>query len=318
MEHDAWFFIGVFIFVFLMWVATGGPLHPLSFAGPQLAEPDVLGGGTYLSLPRASLGIGSSNISLPGSSSGGGSLLGGSSGSVPTFTGGSVFGTPSPYRGIVVMNHGVSGAGSSDPRSEYIQLYVPSGSGVPVDISGWELVSDASGNGSYIPRGTEVPMSGTINAVQDIVLLPGTRAYVISGQSPIGASFRENKCIGYYSNFQTFYPSLPQTCPMPSDELAANYGSYYLRDSACIDYVNKLSRCQVALSPPVTVSGACQSFLVKYLNYNGCAEEHRQDADFLGDTWRIYLGRSAPMWRPQHELVKLVDKDGKTVDAFSY
>ena len=322
MEHDAWFFIGVFIFIFLIWVATGGPLHPISFTGPTLAEPGALGGGTYLQLPRAPFGIGGTNISLPGSTEGGGAVTGSSGGSsdtLPTFTGGGVFGVPSPYRNIVRMNHYVSGAGSADPRNEYLEISVPQNvGGIPVDLSEWTLASDASGATTRIPKGTEIPISGTVNAAEDIVLAPGTRAIVISGQSPIGASFRENKCIGYFSTFQTFYPTLPQNCPAPSDELASFYGSNYISDAPCIDKVNKLSRCQVMLSPPAGTSGACQNFMVKYLNYNGCVTAHRNDADFLGDTWRIYLGRSNSMWRTQHELVKLLDINGKTVDAFSY
>ena len=111
---------------------------------------------------------------------------------------------------------------------------------------------------------------------------------------------------------------MPQTCPAPSNELAALYGSSYIRDASCIEEVNKLSRCQVTLSPPVTVSSACQSFLVKYLNYNGCVDAHRNDADFEGDTWRIYLGRTTPLWRARNEVVKLLDAKGNTVDAFSY
>ncbi|OGG78053.1 hypothetical protein A3A36_02680 [Candidatus Kaiserbacteria bacterium RIFCSPLOWO2_01_FULL_52_12b] len=66
------------------------------------------------------------------------------------------------------------------------------------------------------------------------------------------------------------------------------------------------------------MSGSCQSFLIKYFNYNGCVDAHKNDADFSGDTWRIYLGRTTPMWRAQHEVVKLIDVNGKTVDAFSY
>jgi hypothetical protein len=318
MEHDAWFFIGVFVFIFLVWIATGGPLHPISFTGPRLALPGVLGGGTYLSLPQARYGVGDSNVSLPGSSNGGGSVPNIQETPVPVFVGGSVFGQPSPYRELVTMNHYVSGAGSADPKNEYIEIRVAQNAGVPVNISGWSLSSDATGNSIGIPKGTEVPTSGTVNAVQDIVLSPGDRAIVISGQSPIGASFRENKCIGYFSTFQTFSPSLPQNCPTPNNELTSFYGTGYIRDSACINYVNKLSRCQVVLTPPVTVSGACQSFLVQYLNYNGCVTAHRGDADFKGNTWRVYLGRSNSMWRTQNELVKLLDVKGKTVDAFSY
>ena len=317
MEHDAWFFVGIFVFIFIVWIATGGPMHPLAFSGPTLAEPGALGGGTYLSLPKAPFTIGSADVSLPGSSNGEG-VPGNTGITFPSFVGNNDFGPLSPYHGIVSMNHYVSGAGSADPANESIEITVAQNANVPVDLTGWTLESDATGAASVIPKGTEVPTSGIVNAVQDIVLTPGERALVISGQSPIGASFRENKCIGYFSSFQQFSPPLPQNCPLPSDELASFYGTGYIRDASCIDYVNTLSRCQVALTPPVNVSGACQTFLVKYLNYNGCVEAHKADADFEGDTWRIYLGRTDSMWCTQHEVVKLLDAQGKIVDAFSY
>ncbi|MDO8593631.1 MAG: hypothetical protein Q7R59_01895 [bacterium] len=313
--HDAWFFIGIFVFIFLIWIATGGPLHPIAFTGPSLAQPGVLGGGTYLQLPRSPYGLGSANVSLPGSSSGGSTQ---SNEPAPSSLGGSVFGPSSSYRSVVSLNHYVSGAGSSNPSNEYIELYVAQDAGTPVTISGWTLSSDATGSSITIPRGTEVPVSGTVNASQDIVITPGKRALLISGQSPIGASFRENKCIGYFSTFQQFSPSLPQNCPPPSDELSSYYGAGYIRDVACIDYTNKLSRCQVVLSPPTGVSVTCQNFLTQYLNYNGCLGAHQNDADFKGDTWRVYLNRTTSMWRTKYEIVRLTDATGKTVDAFSY
>lgn len=317
MGHDAWFFVGIFVFIFLIWAATGGPTHPISFTGPSLAQPQELGGGTYLQFPRAPFGIGGSYISLPGSSDGG-SDWESSRTSVPILIGGSIFGTPSPYRGLVTMNQYVSGAGSSEPEHEYVEIAVSQNAGVPVTLSGWTLVSDASGKSAPIPKGTEVPTGGTVNASEDVVLTPGTRALIISGRSPIGASFRENKCIGYFSTFQKFSPPLPQNCPAPVDELASFYGSNLIRDGACIDYTKTLSRCQVTLTPPVSMSNTCQNFLVKYLNYNGCVNAHRSDTNFMGDTWRIYLGRTSSMWRTRNEVVKLLDSQGKTVDAFSY
>lgn len=316
MEHDAWFFIGVFVFIFLIWIATGGPIHPLAFSGPRLAQPEELGGGTYLSLPRAPFMIGDSNVSLPGSTGGG--AVGGSNVSVPSLISGTAFGAISPYRGLVSMNHYVSGAGAADPQNEYIEINVSQSARTPINLSGWTLRSDATGASAIIPKGTEIPISGTINASEDLLLPAGMRAIVISGRSPIGASFRENKCIGYFSNFQKFYPTLPQNCPPASDELESFYGSGYVSDAVCINYVNKLPRCEVALSPPATVSGACQDFMVKYLNYNGCMEAHQQDIDFKGDAWRVYLNRSNAMWRSRHEIVKLLDASGKTVDAFGY
>ena len=320
MQHDAYFFIGVFVFIFLIWVATGGPTHPLAFSGPKLSSPQELGGGSYLSLPRAPFAVGGTEVHLPGSSNGGYAPVNPYTGSSATFStttqNGVVIGTPSYYRGSISLNGYVSGAGG-DAQTEYVQLHVNSNSTVPVDISGWTIESEATGAAIVIPKGTGVPTSGIVNSAQDIILTPGENAMLISGRSPIGASFRENKCIGYFSQFQTFSPPLPQTCPMPSQELTSFY-SVYLRDASCINYVNNLSRCQATLTPPLSVSGQCQSFLVKYLNYNGCVDAHKSDADFAGDTWRIYLGRTNAMWRSSHEQVKLLDASGKTVDVFSY
>lgn len=313
MEHDAWFFVGVFVFIFIIWVAAGGPEHSIAFTGPTIGEPFPLGNGFYLQLPQAPFAIGNSNVSLAGSSNG----AGGSQTSASSL-GGVAFGSPSLYRGLVTLSEYVSGAGSSNPGNEYVELSVAQNAGVPVDLTGWTIESGATGNAAVIPKGTEVPTSGIVNAIQDIVLNPGESAVLVSGQSPIGASFRENKCTGYFGDFQTFSPPLPQNCPDPSDELDSFYGADYIRDEECIDYVKTLSRCQAALTPPAGASSACQSFIINYLNYNGCVTAHQNDADFEGDTWRIYLGRSTSMWRTQNEVVKLIDASGNTVDEFSY
>src|ERR1035437_2472587 len=105
MQHDAFFFIGVFVFIFLIWVATGGPTHPLAFTGPSLSEPGALGGSSYLSLPQSPFPIGTSQTVLPGSSN---SYTSGSPGSnsnaTPAPLAGIAFGPPSIYRGVVTLN----------------------------------------------------------------------------------------------------------------------------------------------------------------------------------------------------------------------
>lgn len=310
MQHDAWFFIGIFAFIFLVWLATGGPTHPLAFSGPRLSLPGVLGGGTYISLPQAPQ-IGGGGVSLPGSTNEGGFSQ------TPASPNGSDFGPPSTYRGAVSLTHYVSGAGG-DPGNEYVELSVRQNASAPVTITGWTLESDASGKAAVIPGGTAVPTSGVVNAAEPITLRPGDRAIIISGSSPIGASFRENKCIGYFGAFQSFSPPLPQNCPLPSEELKTRYGPDYLRDASCVDYVATRRRCDVTLSPPPTLSGACQNFLASSLNYNGCVNAHQGDSDFRGTVWRVYLGRTTPLWRTRHELVKLFDASGKTVDVFMY
>ena len=313
MAHDGWFFVGVFVFIFLIWVATGGPTHPLSFTGPTLAQPGPLGGGTYLSLPRAMFGIGSSTASLSGTSDGSSA----DSKPMPSLEG-VAFGPPSVYRAQISMSHYVSGAESSNPADEYLTLSLSQNATGPVTLSGWTLLSAASRKSAMISGGTEVPVSGAVNANVPIVLKPGDRALIISGRSPIGDSFRENKCTGYLNQFQKFSPPLPNSCPTPDSELATYYGPDYIRDARCIDYVRTLPRCHAVLTPEADLTRTCLNFLTHYLTYNSCVNVHNGDQNFTGTTWRIYLGRTTPLWRQRHEVVKLLDSENKTVDAFSY
>lgn len=327
LQHDSIFFIGVFIFIFLIWLVTGGPTSQLAFNGPLLAGPDAIGGGTYLSFPRSPNVIGSSGV---GQSRASGVSTEGSGNSYGTGISyqdqqavddaikTAAFGPPSTYRGTVTLNHYVSSAGNSDAKKENIQLYLSSNASGPVTLTGWTLQSEVSGKAAALPKGTEVPRSGVINESEPIVLYPGDRATIASGRSPIGASFRENVCIAYFGQFQTFSPSLPNSCPMPNSELTSRYGADLIRDPACIDYVDRLSRCTLVLSPPVGLSSACQNFLITYLNYNGCINAHERDYNFKGTAWRIYLGRDTSLWRTSREVVKLLDASGKTVDMFTY
>jgi hypothetical protein len=82
--------------------------------------------------------------------------------------------------------------------------------------------------------------------------------------------------------------------------------------------VDTISRCTLSISPPTTVSTACASFLENYLSYSGCLSAHQNDTDFKSKTWRIYLERTAAMWRTKDEVIKLIDNNGNTVDAFTY
>ncbi|HEX8946633.1 MAG TPA: hypothetical protein VF829_00245 [Candidatus Paceibacterota bacterium] len=301
---DTFFILGIFGFVFLLWLSGGGPNRPLSFAGPVLRGSNSL----YIQTP---------GTLYTSTSTGAGSRFGSSNifGETPSAA---AFGTPSTHRGTVTLSHYVSDAAATDPAHEYVTIRLSSDASAPVDISGWRLVSDTSGASATIPKGTEVPRSGLINATQPIVLNPGDLATVSSGRSPIGASFRENLCIGYFAQYQPFYPPLPITCPTPYDELKSYYGENPERDTACIAYTQGLNRCTLVATPPVNLSGTCASFLTTHINYHGCVNAHENDPHFKGITWRVYLGRDKSMWHKQYEVVRLLDADGKTVDMFSY
>lgn len=331
MQHEAWFFIGLFVFIFVVWIALGGPARPPAVNVPRFSSSSEaatatpsMWSGSSIALPHAPFAVGTTRTGFGGSAPSEAPPLV----EVP----GVIFTPSSPYRGLVSMNSYVGNASSSDAREEYVQISVAQSAHGPINITGWVLRSGATGRYAYIPRGTALPTSGVVNPVADITLTPGERAYLISGTSPVGASFRENKCIGYFEAYQDFAPTLPQQCPSGGDELASLYGTPYIHDPKCIDYAETVPRCRVPVPPAsADLSLTCEEFFEARLNYNGCVEAHGGDADFAGDTWRIYLGRKndkpflredtaayGPLWRDRHEVVELIDKKGYTVDAFAY
>ncbi len=326
--EDGFFIIGVFAFMFVLWIVTGGPTRPLSLAGPVLYTTISSGGTaryTGATIPRSGYFYSSNGKHTTQYENNKqiaqkiyqinqqvNQLSNGVSNAV-------LFGTPSPYRGEVFLNNSVWGAGSSNPSKEYLILRVSSDAPRPVNISGWHLESATTGKEMTIPKGTEVPNSGVINAVQPIIISPGDKAIISSGQSPIGASFRENVCTGYFAQYQSFHPSLPLICPTPESELKNFYGKQqYNKNVACIKKVQNIQRCTLVGTIPQGLTTSCTTFLTDYMNYNGCINVHKNDIGFLGSTWRVYLGRTNNMWRSNHEIVKLLDAQGKTVDMFSY
>lgn len=324
---DAYFFIGLFAFIFIIWVTAGGPSKPLSFAGPFLTTNIASNGISYKgsgipSTPAVDFSLtrnGYSKTQRFNSISQQVNNISTKVNSLSKKVSRTVaFGPPSPYRGKVFMYHYVSNPGTSNPNKEHLTLRVATNVQSSIDISGWKIKSGATGVAASIPLGTKVPRSGIINPIQPIVLQPGDMAIISSGRSPIGASFLENTCTGYFTQYQSFSPTLPRVCPIPYNELKKFYGQNYIRDSRCINYVRTINRCTTSITPPVGVTSACAAFLVNHLNYNGCVSAHENDSNFKETTWRVYLGRNKSMWRKRYEVVKLLDSNGKTVDMFSY
>lgn len=324
LKHDAMFFVAALFFIFLLWLATGGPTHPISWAGPFLNPPAPLGNGNAYFLSGAGFGIGDSNTGLAGFTigNGGSAHLSGSGGS-PIDTS-AYFTNPSPYRGKIYFNSSPSGPEEQLAATEYLTIEVSSNAPAPIDVTGWRLVSAAT-NG-VIPKGTVLPASGIVNATSDIVLQPGDTAIVGSGSSPVGVSFRENECSGYLDQYQSFHPGLDQRCPSVRNDYANQYGANNRNDSVseCQSFLNTIGRCQTVTRFPVDndgnqqISNACQAYVTANNTYNGCVANHRNDSGFAGDTWRIYLGSRAGLWGNNHDTIRLLDSSGRTVDVFAY
>lgn len=226
----------------------------------------------------------------------------------------------SVYQGTLVLN-GSGNAWSTKPTSEYISLnYQRTNSNnqsQKILITGWEAVSGVTNKSAVIGKGAYLPYSGQVNAEEPIFVSPGDRVVINSGRSPIGVSFRVNKCSGFFEQFQDFSPSLPFDCPRPETENLPTPPNQL--NDRCLDYLETLSRCTVPLGElPLDLSPECGQYLRTEINYNKCVEHHKDDADFYKPEWRVFLGRDTELFKDRREVIKVLDLDKKVVDSISY
>jgi hypothetical protein len=227
------------------------------------------------------------------------------------------FGSPSPYRGLI--SFGTYAAQASDPASEYIVLYADQRNTSPISLAGWSLQSAVTGARLAIPPAASVFVSGVLNSAAAVSLDPGASAIVTSGISPVGASFRENRCTGYLGEMQNFTPELNRTCPTAETELPITAQNIQLYGDACIDYVKNIPQCHYpGTDPAIAMPQACKDFLLNRLTYNGCQEAHRGQPGFFSGSWRLYLSASTQLWRDTHDVIRLLDDQGRTVDVLTY
>lgn len=230
------------------------------------------------------------------------------------------FGDPSPSRGQIVFEPvRIYYTGDSSVASEYVTLRAAGSNTAPIDITGWSLASAVSGVRKFIPQGATLYQLGNISAISNVYLSPGASATINSGTSPVGVSFRTNLCTGYLEQFQDFSPSLGSSCPSPYSELPLTADNLRTYGAECIDFVRNLPSCEYYLGEfPETISNTCRSFVGNALTYNGCVNRHQFDANFAGTAWRIYLGSSYELWNNTHDVLRLLDASGRTVDVWTY
>ncbi|MGB4076397.1 MAG: hypothetical protein WBK28_01670 [Minisyncoccia bacterium] len=304
MRGDLFFFLGILLLFFVVWLASGGPDRPISFAGPYL-NPITTTGTT--AQPYGDPGAWnpfSSNISI------------GPTGVGITNYGGSA--QPSTRKGSAMLSRNLSGVSATDPEEEYVIISVSSFGGTSVSTAGWKLVNQQTNEGGLIPPGTKLPATGRVNELSPITLAPGEEMIVVTGRSPIGLSFRENKCVGYLEDRQDFSPPLSAQCPTPYQEFSQLYD---VRDDdeyeECEHYVRTLPYCALDTDVPNDLSNSCERFVEEVLSYNGCVALHDEDGDFAGYTWRVFLGEREELWGRRGTIL-LLDAEDKVIDSLTY
>ncbi len=226
------------------------------------------------------------------------------------------FGDPSPLYGSVRIDSYASSPHEAS-TDEALTLAAQFTNTAPISLAGWSLQSAVTGIRIPIPHAASPLVAGTVNVTGPAILYPGATALITTGPSPLGGSFRENRCLPYLTQFQSFSPLFDADCPSPETELPISAENIITYGEACIDYVHALPRCTYPDDIPETVSVACRVFVESTFSYNGCVARHRSENSFQSDSWRLYLGSTKEVWGT-HDVIRLLDAEGQTVDVYTY
>lgn len=226
------------------------------------------------------------------------------------------FGEPSPYRGKVTLS--AADARESAASREYLVIEASGWNGDDIPLAGWSVQSMLTNARVLIPNSATAHLLGAVNPVAPVMLPPGGSIVLATGASPAGVSFRENRCTGYLEQMQHFEPALANACPSPREALPLNAMNIRQYGEACIEYVDALPPCQFVDRVPSSLPVSCQLFVANTFSYNGCVATYRRERDFNLDSWRLYLGLGVEQWRNTHDIIRLVDADGRTVDSITY
>jgi hypothetical protein len=178
-----------------------------------------------------------------------------------------------------------------------------------INVTGWLI--QANRGSQRVPQAVDVYDPNGLTAMTDIYLGNGDTLYISSAFSAAYKNFRLNKCTGYLENFYHFTPPLPRSCPSLDTAEVRRFSG------ACQDYVRSLGTCGLpAANPPVPeYDTACRRF-IDTINYRGCFDRHRGDADFLSREWWTWTGHR--FLDERHDRVLLLDNQGLLVDIREY
>lgn len=199
------------------------------------------------------------------------------------------------------------------PEKEYVEVEVVQKNLSGADATKWVL-ENPQGERAVLGLASSLPLSGKVNATEPLKIKAGDHLFISTGRSPIGASFRVNKCSAYMEQFQDFIPPLSGECPYVSSEK-----KFFSLENACQSFIQGIRPCEANTRPfPSGVTASCKAFLDSTTNYNGCVATHKNDPDFYLKEWRVFLGKEKGMWSEPNDTIILLDDSGKLIDVFKY
>ncbi len=197
---------------------------------------------------------------------------------------------------------------SSSSEDEYVLL--TNNAKIPIKVTGWSLGSEAFNSQYIIPNANEIPNYANFEYKIDINLNPSDKAYIYSGRSPSGYSFKMNKCVGYLNNTYNFSPRLVSACPMPIKSEIDDLSVY------CQKKISQLSACKEPNTNDILLDNECRAYMMSHFNYTSCVNANRPYYDFFQNEWRVYFGAQSNLWKDDRDVIILRDKNGLIVDIY--
>lgn len=117
-------------------------------------------------------------------------------------------GVPTSPQEDYVLISDVLDVKATSSAQEFITLRASAQNKKPINITGLSF-KPRNGYKYSIPEGIDLYLPGTTQRASDIELLPGEYAYIHTGRSPLGVSFKENIC-SHLMQPMVVYPK-PQT-----------------------------------------------------------------------------------------------------------
>ncbi len=314
-------FILIMVILAFVWLFTGGPLRPSSKSGWFLNKPqqkaaqetkkqteEILGTKSSASFIEADQNSYSKQASSSSSKS-----------KVQNISAGQASSSSKSSLMSDFTTIKTRGSKETEPNEEYVEIKADKKNKNPMKITGWKL-KGKSGFDIIIGKGAfYVYASADSQPQEDIYLKPGEKAVIITGSSPIGTSFKLNKCAGYFEQFHEFTPELDTECPLLRDE---ELPTSLINNDDCLDYIDRVSSCQTIISIPYKysfkLSSSCQDYVLQNANYKTCLENHKDDSDFYLPEWRVYLDRNEELWKKKRETITLYDSKNNIIDSRSY